>query len=662
MKSLSCHLIDLTCIPNMKISLSSGYLESFANSDTFIKNRVQFRKHCYYIGRDLESIVSDFFRSLEFHGEVPDIVGFTIYFWNNKLSQLMAQRIKTRFPSTLIIFGGNDVTNQGETLLENESSVDAICNGEGERVFRNFLLQNLQSVPNLNDVNGLTFRSKNGHIITNCSEDRIADLGEIPSPFLTGVFSQDDIKSSQIIVYEFSRGCPFKCSFCYWGAAINTRVRRFPMEVIEKDLLFIFEHMRENSTLFLADANFGMVKSDIEIARLLTKILNGYRKSIFMFANWAKNTSQCVVETAKILFDGRLISSVTLSAQSLNDQVLQYAQRKNIPFEYYKKLQFEFRELGIPTYTELLLGMPGESYDSFMKGVENILQSGGHPVIYPLLLLNNTEYARPEIREQFAIKSQLMPYQMFNEHAQVEIVTSHSELSYAEWLRALSISLIMTVFNHGILKFVILKIHDQYNISYIELFECIYDCLMNDSLLHAAKVNQIFRNYIESWKDFRQFDAKLIQNIMGSEFIEDNVHYQAILKVILADDFPIDDFIEELSKKIVKKLVSSDAEKSSLLSSWIKTQQLIVQALAYIVKYTFSSENPTGSNNICSFEIFLPFKASNISAELSVRTEFFGSRFDTFVLGIYHGSVDTLRLFERQSKVFDLQDYRYEEI
>lgn len=656
MKQLHCHLIDLTCIPDIKISLSSGYLESFALSDPYIREGVRFQKHCYYIGRPIDEIIASFFNEMENNGEIPDIIGFTIYFWNKNLSCLFAQRVKQRYPSVIIIFGGNDVTNQGTSLLAEEPYINIVCNGEGEQVFSNILRQQLAFQGNMQEVRGVTFRNEANEIITNPDEDRISDLGSIPSPFLTGVFSAADIFESQIIVYEFSRGCPFKCSFCYWGAAVNTRVRRFPMERIESDLVFILKHMKENSTLFLADANFGMVKADIDIARLLTSILNRYDKTIFLFANWAKNTSRSVVETAKVLFEGRLISAVTLSAQSLNEQALQYANRKNIPFKYYKELQVEFKKLGIPTYTELLLGLPGESYQSFIQGIDNILMSGGHPVVYPLLLLNNTDYATPESREKFGMKTRLTPYQMFNDYAKVEVVIEHAELSYEEWLRALGISLTMAVFGHGVLKFVILKMHQHYRITFSQMLECIYERLMNGHLLHGAMIQKVFQNYVQSLEDYHLFDKKLIGEILGEEFIQDNVHYQAAMKLILSDDFQASVFIESITEAIADKFVPEEDRDEALISEWIKTQSIIVNGLRQITASTMASTAPDLQPNGSTY-VLPSVNGHDSPLELDLKTEFSSSRFDTFLLGIYHGSVDTLRLFSYQLKPYDFREY-----
>src|SRR5205807_1649339 len=113
------------------------------------------------------------------------------------------------------------------------------------------------------------------------------------------------------------------------------------------------------------------------------------RKRILMVANFAKNTTARVVEAATVLYRNGIIPNVTLSAQSLNDEALSICDRKNIPFEYYRRLQEQFKSLGIPTYTELIWGMPGETYESFLDGIVRVISADGTPIIHPLMLLNN---------------------------------------------------------------------------------------------------------------------------------------------------------------------------------------------------------------------------------------------------------------------------------
>jgi hypothetical protein len=254
------------------------------------------------------------------------------------------------------------------------------------------------------------------------------------------------------------------------------------------------------------------------------------------------------VETAKVLYQNRLIGSVTLSAQSLDADALAIAERKNIPFEYYRQLQEEFRKSGIPTYTELIWGMPGETYQSFLAGVEKVICVGGTPVIYPLLLLNNTEYNEPRIREQHQIRSRMMPY-LLSSPIQTEIVIGHAKLSYEEWLKGIALRLALSLFYCGILKFVMTRLHVTHHVSYVEMLERLVEYCTNGKIQSHHLFERVFANYVATWDSIENFDRELIERILleGERPVQNaTFHDDALWKTIIQDIPLADAWVIEL--------------------------------------------------------------------------------------------------------------------
>ena len=58
----------------------------------------------------------------------------------------------------------------------------------------------------------------------------------------------------------------------------------------------------------------------------------------------------------------------------MNDQTLEYIDRKNIKMSTYQNLQVRYNEEEIPVYTELILGLPGETHESWLSRIEELLQ------------------------------------------------------------------------------------------------------------------------------------------------------------------------------------------------------------------------------------------------------------------------------------------------
>ena len=62
-----------------------------------------------------------------------------------------------------------------------------------------------------------------------------------------------------------------------------------------------------------------------------------------------------------------------MSVQSMDEQVLSAIARKNIPLTNYTTLHKKYSESNIPTYTEIILGLPLETKQSFIEGLGKIL-------------------------------------------------------------------------------------------------------------------------------------------------------------------------------------------------------------------------------------------------------------------------------------------------
>src|SRR2546425_11785381 len=63
-----------------------------------------------------------------------DVVGFSAYVWNIRISLEVARQIKQRRPETLIVFGGPQVPDRAEDFLRQNPFIDLACHGEGEQV------------------------------------------------------------------------------------------------------------------------------------------------------------------------------------------------------------------------------------------------------------------------------------------------------------------------------------------------------------------------------------------------------------------------------------------------------------------------------------------------------------------------------------------------
>lgn len=371
-------LIEINVFEKM-IPLVSGYLQSYACADPLIKENFRFHKYSTNVNVSQKQILDELLE------QASDIYAFSCYLWNTELVRKLLVPLRKEKPEAWILLGGPQVMHQAKNHLTPESEKMLICNGEGEQTFAHFLGELLMDEPDFERVKGLSF-FKRGELITTEPQERITDLDTIPSPYLNGVF-QDS--SYLMTVMETNRGCPFHCSFCFWGAATNDRVYKFSEDRVRDEITWLSEN--NVPFIFIADANWGMLKRDIEFSEHIAECKKENASPVFVYFSAAKNSPHRVSEITEVFTKSGLLNAQPISMQTLDEKSLDYIDRKNIRLSAYEELQEDLNERGISSFIELMFPLPGETLRSFKKGIESLFElKASVLVIYPHLLLLNT--------------------------------------------------------------------------------------------------------------------------------------------------------------------------------------------------------------------------------------------------------------------------------
>ena len=220
------------------------------------------------------------------------------------------------------------------------------------------------------------------------------------------------------------RGCPFLCSFCYWGKGGLSRKYRFhSLERTFAEIRWLGEHKIEY--VFNADSNFGSHRRDLEIANALVETKKELGFPDKFRSCYGKNTNERIFQIGKLLHHHNLEKGITISFQSMSEIVQENVRRENIRIDVARNIQRRFNDEGVPVYTELIFGMPGESMDSWMDGVDEVLTAGlkNQLFIYACQLLSGTEMADPEYQKKFGIGVQ-----------RVILREIHGKIRSADWV------------------------------------------------------------------------------------------------------------------------------------------------------------------------------------------------------------------------------------
>jgi radical SAM superfamily enzyme YgiQ (UPF0313 family) len=414
-----------------------------------------------------------------------DIAAFSTYIWNIRQSLLIAKELKRIRPQMLIVFGGPQVPNSAEGFLRDNASIDIVCHGEGERVFLQILEQS--GTRDWSAIPSVSFLNEQGAFVSHPRAARMQDLSKFPSPFLEGVFeplmrSNPDVHWQS--AWETNRGCPFGCTFCDWGSAIASKVYRFDMERVKAETDWFAR--KRIAHVFFCDANFGILTRDIDIAEAFVESLERHKHRISVSVQTAKNSTERCYQVQRILWNsGRAFLSATTSLQSVDAGTLKAIKRDNISLQSFHELQRRHRENGVPTNTEIIVGLPGETYESFANGLAEVISRGQHNFlnIYECQVLPNAEMGSPEYQKQYGMQLAAVPIiegSLGSEEDEtterIDTVVATASMPAADWVRARAFAWATQFFYFDrLLQIPFIFLAGEYGISYRKMVEAFLD-------------------------------------------------------------------------------------------------------------------------------------------------------------------------------------------
>lgn len=421
-----------------------------------------------------------------------DVLGLSAYIWNWEYVKLLGSKFRSINSNSLIVVGGPQVPARDPHIFRNELAfADAVVLGEGEATFLEILKAHFEG-ESLLQIKGLllpdtTNASRN--VLNTGTPNRIENLNIFPSPYSSGVFdrlvSTNDTLSFQAS-QETHRGCPYACTFCDWGSATMSRVRRFPRDRITAE--YEWFGLNRIELVYNCDANYGLFKEDIDLTRELvqTNKKHGYPKKFR--AAYAKNSNQRVFEIAKMLNESEMCKGVTLSLQSTDENVLTLIKRKNMQVNRFAELVSLYQQERIPTYTELIIGLPGETIESFTNGLNEMLEAGQHDSlnIYHAMVLPNAELNDPGYRQLHGIQSVRTPLLLLHgtdsdDIAEFnEIVIQTKTMSVQDWIGLTTLAYVTQAFHClNITKKIAIALHRLCDIPYTDFYSSMISWALN---------------------------------------------------------------------------------------------------------------------------------------------------------------------------------------
>ena len=597
-KPLKIYLGDLTydtvTVSTNSFPLNIGYIASYCIGR--FKSKVEISLFKYI--KELEQAILT---------SPPDLLGLSNYCWNQNISHEMFRLLHNKNPNALSVWGGPNFPREKshqEEWLKNFPEVDAYIPLDGEVGFSNIVEIALQEKNRKKIRKNIREKSIDDCIIKGPedtfhfagSSNRIKELDEIPSPYLTGLM--DKFFDGRLDPYiQASRGCPFKCTFCVDGSDLVKKVNRFNQERLSKELEYIAKRVPKNvHSLGISDLNFGIYRGDLELCDAILDVQKKYKYPRFIFVQTGKNAKDHIIKVIRRLGDS---IKLTMSVQSMDKSVLKNIKRENISEERMMELKPAIKESGLQTKTEVILGLPGDSYESHLYTLKTLLKAEIDEIlVFTCMLLPGSELYSMDERRKWNLKTKhrILPrdFAKLNNGKIVieteEVVVGTDKLTFEQYVELRLFNFILRLTSADFAYPTLKKFLKEHNIEFFDLINRMYKNLSEapeyikkicNDYKHTT-VNELFDTHEEIISHYQQ-ETEYKKLLDGEAGINVMYHYQTLVMV---------NYMSEWTKYIFTSL-------KELLNEQSNFDEILSKQFYDVTNYSLGvSFNPLGRNRM----------------------------------------------------------------
>ncbi len=345
----------------------------------YIKKNFKQKHLVEYTPVEYANFISDRLIIKYLMGSNPEIIAFTNYLWNAERNLKIAKQIKKLNPQIKNIFGGPEINNGSFLFKRKYSEVDIFYIGEGEWFFKKFL----------NSHNFKKYSHKvNNNLIVKQPENELLDVEEIIEPFNANILNPMYDGS---IFLEQTRGCPYKCSYCFYSKN-NNKIREKGFDLLINSLKKGKE--RGLKEIYLLCPTFNRSKDFKKNLLALQKLKHNIALHTEM------RTDNIDFETAKLISNAGFIS-LEVGLQTITGQALKKAGRTNNIENEIIGIQ-NLKRAGLEIKIGIIPGLPGDTPAGFKKTIKRLLSYdlGENIELYSLMILPGTKILLDAKKEQ----------------------------------------------------------------------------------------------------------------------------------------------------------------------------------------------------------------------------------------------------------------------
>ncbi len=277
----------------------------------------------------------------------PRILGLGVYFWNVVPTTELVALLKRLAPQMIIVLGGPEVSHEYDEQ-EIVRLADFTVTGEADLEFHQLCTRLLAGRRPLDKV-----------VSANAPEFR--DL-RLPYDF----YGDEDV-AHRVIYVEASRGCPFSCEFCL--SSLEVPVRQVPLELFLDSMASLLD--RGVRQFKFVDRTFNL---NIQTSRaILQFFLERMRDNLFVHFEMIPDRLPESLRTLIAQFPAGSLQ-FEVGIQSFDPEVQKLISRKQDNERTEENLRWLRNETQVHVHADLIVGLPGETIESFAAGFDRLYE------------------------------------------------------------------------------------------------------------------------------------------------------------------------------------------------------------------------------------------------------------------------------------------------
>ena len=280
----------------------------------------------------------------------PQIIGFGVYIWNTTETAEVIATLKRLRPGLKIILGGPEVSFETDAQAIVQLA-DHVITGEADLEFANVCRQLLAPAA-----------APPPKIIA----ARLPEFTQILLPY--DLYNEADL-AHRIVYVEASRGCPFTCEFCL--SSLDVPVRQVSLPKFLAEMQKLLDRGLKQFKFVDRTFNLNLATSRAILEFFLARHQPGH------FYHFEMIPDRLPAELREIIArfpPGSLQFEVGI--QTFNPEVGAHISRRQNYDRMADNFQFLRSQTGVHIHADLIVGLPGETLESFATGFDRLIAMG----------------------------------------------------------------------------------------------------------------------------------------------------------------------------------------------------------------------------------------------------------------------------------------------